>query len=40
VRNKARLAAQGFSQVEGLEFGETFTPLQGELGVCHSYGLV
>jgi hypothetical protein len=25
VRKKARLVAQGFSQVEGLDFGETFT---------------
>jgi hypothetical protein len=25
VRNKARLVAQGFSQVKGLDFGETFT---------------
>jgi hypothetical protein len=24
VRNKTRLVAQGFSQVEGLDFGETF----------------
>jgi hypothetical protein len=24
VRNKARLIAQGFSQVEGLDFGEIF----------------
>jgi hypothetical protein len=24
VRNRARLVAQGFSQVEGLDFGETF----------------
>jgi hypothetical protein len=24
LRNKARLVAQGFSQVEGLDFGETF----------------
>jgi hypothetical protein len=24
VRNKARLVAQGFSEVEGLDFGETF----------------
>jgi hypothetical protein len=24
VRNKAHLIAQGFSQVEGLEFGKTF----------------
>jgi hypothetical protein len=27
VRNKARLVAQRFSQVEGLDFGETFTPI-------------
>jgi hypothetical protein len=27
VRNKARLVAQGFSQVKGLEFGETFAPV-------------
>jgi hypothetical protein len=25
VRNRARLVAHGFSQVEGLDFGETFT---------------
>jgi hypothetical protein len=24
VRNKTRLVAQGFSQVDGLDFGETF----------------
>jgi hypothetical protein len=24
VRNKARLVAEGFSQVEGLDFGEAF----------------
>jgi hypothetical protein len=31
VRNMARLVAYGFSQVEGLDFGETFahvTPLE------------
>jgi hypothetical protein len=27
VRNKARLIAQGYSQVEGLDFGETFAPI-------------
>jgi hypothetical protein len=26
VRNKARLVAQGYSQVEGQGFGETFAP--------------
>jgi hypothetical protein len=27
VRNKARHVTQGFSQVEGLDFGETFGPV-------------
>jgi hypothetical protein len=27
VRNKVCLVTQGFSQVEGLDFGETFTPV-------------
>jgi hypothetical protein len=27
VRNKARLVAQGFSQVDGLDTGETFAPI-------------
>jgi hypothetical protein len=27
VRNKALLVAQGFSQVEGIDFGKTFTPV-------------
>ena len=27
IRNKARLVAKGFSQVEDLDFGETFAPV-------------
>jgi hypothetical protein len=27
VRNKVHPVAQGFSQVEGLDFGETFAPV-------------
>ena len=27
IRNKARLVAQGFSQVEGVDFGGTFAPV-------------
>src|SRR5579859_2165350 len=27
IRNKARLVAQGFTQVEGLDFGETYAPV-------------
>jgi hypothetical protein len=27
VRNKARLVPQGYSQVDGLDFGETFAPV-------------
>jgi hypothetical protein len=27
IRNKAQLVAKGFSQVEGLDFGETYAPV-------------
>jgi hypothetical protein len=27
ARNKARLVAQGYNQVEGLDFGESFAPV-------------
>ncbi|KAL4013354.1 hypothetical protein IC575_025520 [Cucumis melo] len=27
IRNKARLIAQGYAQIEGLDFGETFAPV-------------
>ena len=27
VRNKARLVAQGYTQVKGLDFGETYAPV-------------
>jgi hypothetical protein len=35
VRNKALLVAQGFSQVEGLDFGETFA----SVSLCHIQGI-
>jgi hypothetical protein len=28
VRNKARLVAQGYTQVEGLDFGEIYAPVE------------
>ena len=27
VRNKARMVAQGYTQIEGIDFGETYAPL-------------
>jgi hypothetical protein len=27
TRNKARLVAKGYSQVKGLDFGETYAPI-------------
>jgi len=27
TRNKVRLVAQGFTQIEGLDFGETYAPV-------------
>jgi hypothetical protein len=34
VRNKARIVAKGFSQVEGLDFGETFAPVARLEAIC------
>ena len=34
VRNKARLVAQGYSQVEGIDFGETFAPMARLESIC------
>jgi hypothetical protein len=34
VRNKTRLVAQGFSQVDGIEFGETYAPMACLESIC------
>ena len=40
IRNKARLVAQGFSQVEGVDFGDTFAPVARleSIHVLFAYG--
>ncbi len=34
VRNKARLVAQGYTQVEGIDFDETFAPVARLEAIC------
>src|SRR5215216_7634384 len=34
VRNKARLVAQGFSQIEGIDYGETYAPVARLESIC------
>ncbi|KAK1697134.1 hypothetical protein QYE76_013831 [Lolium multiflorum] len=34
IRNKARLVEQGYSQVEGVDFGETFAPVARLESIC------
>ncbi|KAK1662579.1 hypothetical protein QYE76_050738 [Lolium multiflorum] len=34
VRNKAKLVAQGFSQIEGIDFGETYAPVACLESIC------
>jgi hypothetical protein len=35
TRNKAQLVAKGYSQVEGLDFDKTFTPVVRLESVCY-----
>src|SRR4051812_43695529 len=34
VRNKARLVAQGYTQIEGIDFGETYAPVARIESIC------
>jgi hypothetical protein len=34
IRNKARLVAKGYSQVEGLDFDETYAPVARFESIC------
>jgi hypothetical protein len=34
IRNKARLVAQGFTQIEGLDFGETYASVARLESIC------
>jgi hypothetical protein len=42
VRNKARLVAQDFSQVEGIDFGETYAPVARleSISILLAYALI